>query len=143
MRGREAAILEVRGWGEGGGPPPQDRQRPCSPRAEGLSSGAGRQEQRLKTEQCRSFLENNQASETPLHTLQRQSMAPFLRELRQLAQNNIDRATSGANIYLSVWQAGKPKIKVWPVPGPVADVCLLALSSRTRRESFLIRVLIP
>jgi len=39
-----------------------------------------------------------------------------------------------ANIYLSVLQAGKPKIKVWPVSGPVADLCLLAPSSHTRRE---------
>lgn len=77
MRGREATILEVRGWGKGG-TTTAGQTKDLQSQSGGVEFGEGRQEQRLKIEQPRSFLKNNQASETPLHTLHRQSMAPFL-----------------------------------------------------------------
>ena len=66
---------EVRVWGRGDH---HLRTKDLQSQSGGIEFGEGRQEQRLKIEQSGSFLKNKQASETPLHTLHRQSMAPFL-----------------------------------------------------------------
>ena len=101
---------------------------------EALRSGEDRQGQRLKTELSGHFLQNNQSPRVPSCTLHRQRTTPFPSQLRLLSQNTLDWSASMANIYLSVLEAGKPKIKVWPLHGPVADGYLLALSSHARRE---------